>query len=192
MRSLSWQRPRDDLGRNRGSAAPVRGSRPFFVQLADIHGRLERHTQPAADGVSDEGEPARDRAGGARAMGRAWTSTAAFARPAKGAPRFVLHDGPPYANGQIHLGTALNKILKDFVVKSRSMAGFDAPVRPRLRLPRPADRAEGRSRTRAEEARDDRRGFPPRLPRLRRALHRCDDAGVRAPRRSSATGRIPT
>src|SRR5438132_13309749 len=45
----------------------------------------------------------------------------------KGAARFVLHDGPPYANGNIHLGTALNKILKDLVVKSRSMAGFDAP-----------------------------------------------------------------
>jgi isoleucyl-tRNA synthetase len=45
----------------------------------------------------------------------------------KGAPKFVLHDGPPYANGDIHLGTALNKILKDVVVKSRSMAGFDAP-----------------------------------------------------------------
>jgi isoleucyl-tRNA synthetase len=48
----------------------------------------------------------------------------------KGAPKFVLHDGPPYANGQIHLGTALNKILKDFVVKSRSMAGFDTPYVP--------------------------------------------------------------
>jgi isoleucyl-tRNA synthetase len=47
-----------------------------------------------------------------------------------GAPKFVLHDGPPYANGQIHLGTALNKILKDFVVKSRSMAGFDTPYVP--------------------------------------------------------------
>jgi isoleucyl-tRNA synthetase len=47
-----------------------------------------------------------------------------------GAPKFVLHDGPPYANGQIHLGTALNKILKDLVVKSRSMAGFDAPYVP--------------------------------------------------------------
>ena len=44
-----------------------------------------------------------------------------------GAPKFILHDGPPYANGDIHLGTALNKILKDIVVKSRSMAGFDAP-----------------------------------------------------------------
>src|ERR671912_192001 len=47
-----------------------------------------------------------------------------------GRPTFVLHDGPPYANGQIHLGTALNKILKDFVVKSRTMAGFDSPYVP--------------------------------------------------------------
>ncbi len=47
-----------------------------------------------------------------------------------GRPKFVLHDGPPYANGQIHLGTALNKILKDFVVKSRTMAGFDSPYVP--------------------------------------------------------------
>src|SRR3984893_13651759 len=45
----------------------------------------------------------------------------------KGAPKFVLHDGPPYANGNIHIGTAMNKILKDLVVKSRSMAGYDAP-----------------------------------------------------------------
>jgi isoleucyl-tRNA synthetase len=44
-----------------------------------------------------------------------------------GAPKFVLHDGPPYANGNIHIGTAMNKILKDLVVKSRSMAGYDAP-----------------------------------------------------------------
>src|SRR5688572_14685119 len=48
----------------------------------------------------------------------------------RGAPKFVLHDGPPYANGQIHLGTALNKILKDLVIKSRSMAGFDVPYVP--------------------------------------------------------------
>src|SRR3954449_6385699 len=45
----------------------------------------------------------------------------------RGRERFVLHDGPPYANGHIHLGTAMNKILKDLVVKSRSMMGFDAP-----------------------------------------------------------------
>ncbi|MBN8733686.1 MAG: isoleucine--tRNA ligase [Acidobacteria bacterium] len=47
-----------------------------------------------------------------------------------GRPRYVLHDGPPYANGNIHLGHAFNKILKDFVVKSKSMAGFDSPYVP--------------------------------------------------------------
>jgi isoleucyl-tRNA synthetase len=49
---------------------------------------------------------------------------------AKGRPRFVLHDGPPYANGDIHIGTAVNKILKDIIVKSRTLAGFDAPYVP--------------------------------------------------------------
>ena len=49
---------------------------------------------------------------------------------AKGRPRFVLHDGPPYANGDIHIGTAVNKILKDIVVKSKTLAGFDAPYVP--------------------------------------------------------------
>ena len=48
----------------------------------------------------------------------------------EGRPQYVLHDGPPYANGNIHLGTAFNKILKDFIVKSKTMAGFDAPYIP--------------------------------------------------------------
>ncbi|MEW5978350.1 MAG: isoleucine--tRNA ligase [Acidobacteriota bacterium] len=48
----------------------------------------------------------------------------------QGRPLFTLHDGPPYANGNIHLGHAVNKLLKDFIVKSRSMAGFDAPYVP--------------------------------------------------------------
>ena len=48
----------------------------------------------------------------------------------KGKPSYILHDGPPYANGPIHLGHALNKCLKDFVVKSKTMAGFDAPYIP--------------------------------------------------------------
>ena len=48
----------------------------------------------------------------------------------KGRPRFVLHDGPPYANGDIHIGHAVNKILKDVIVKSKLMAGFDAPYVP--------------------------------------------------------------
>src|SRR5947209_4604451 len=47
-----------------------------------------------------------------------------------GAEKFILHDGPPYANADIHLGTALNKILKDLIVKSRTMLGFDAPYVP--------------------------------------------------------------
>jgi len=47
-----------------------------------------------------------------------------------GRPRWILHDGPPYANGHIHMGHALNKILKDMVVKSRSMFGYDAPYVP--------------------------------------------------------------
>ncbi len=46
------------------------------------------------------------------------------------APKFVLHDGPPYANGQIHIGHAVNKVLKDMVVKSRQLAGFDARYVP--------------------------------------------------------------
>ena len=47
-----------------------------------------------------------------------------------GRPRFILHDGPPYANGDLHLGHAVNKILKDMIVKSRTLAGYDAPYVP--------------------------------------------------------------
>jgi len=47
-----------------------------------------------------------------------------------GKPVWILHDGPPYANGRIHLGTAFNKIIKDFIVKSKTMAGFDSPYVP--------------------------------------------------------------
>jgi len=45
-------------------------------------------------------------------------------------PKFVLHDGPPYANGEIHIGHAVNKILKDFILKSKTLSGFDAPYVP--------------------------------------------------------------
>ena len=47
-----------------------------------------------------------------------------------GKPRFVLHDGPPYANGEIHIGHALNKILKDFIVRYKNMTGYQAPYVP--------------------------------------------------------------
>ncbi len=62
-----------------------------------------------------------------------WEATRLYQRLREsraGRPLWVLHDGPPYANGNIHLGTAFNKILKDFIVKSKSMAGFDAPYVP--------------------------------------------------------------
>ncbi len=62
-----------------------------------------------------------------------WNETGVYRRlreRRKGAPTFILHDGPPYANGRIHTGHALNKVLKDFVVRSKSMAGFDAPYVP--------------------------------------------------------------
>ena len=49
---------------------------------------------------------------------------------AKGRPMFILHDGPPYANGDIHIGHAVNKILKDIIVKSKTLAGYDAPYVP--------------------------------------------------------------
>ncbi|HYE65211.1 MAG TPA: class I tRNA ligase family protein, partial [Pyrinomonadaceae bacterium] len=51
-------------------------------------------------------------------------------RARQGSRKFILHDGPPYANADIHLGTALNKILKDFIVKSRTMMGYDTPYVP--------------------------------------------------------------
>ncbi|HYC34860.1 MAG TPA: isoleucine--tRNA ligase [Usitatibacter sp.] len=62
-----------------------------------------------------------------------WQETGLYERireRARGRPKYVLHDGPPYANGDIHIGHAVNKILKDLVVKSKLMAGFDAPYTP--------------------------------------------------------------
>src|SRR5512144_96481 len=51
-------------------------------------------------------------------------------KAAAGRPKFILHDGPPYANGDIHLGHAVNKVLKDIIVKSKTLSGFDAPYVP--------------------------------------------------------------
>src|SRR5580698_2957747 len=64
---------------------------------------------------------------------RAWDEQGTYAKlreVARGRPRFVLHDGPPYANGAIHIGHAVNKILKDIVVKSRTLDGCDSPYIP--------------------------------------------------------------
>lgn len=64
---------------------------------------------------------------------KAWTEADLYGQiraSRAGKKKFILHDGPPYANGAIHLGHALNKCIKDFVVKSKTMAGFDAPYVP--------------------------------------------------------------
>jgi isoleucyl-tRNA synthetase len=64
---------------------------------------------------------------------KAWEDSRLYERIREarhGAPRWILHDGPPYANGPLHLGHALNKCLKDFIVKSKTMAGFDSPFVP--------------------------------------------------------------
>ena len=64
---------------------------------------------------------------------KSWEENSLYDRireKSKGRKLFVLHDGPPYANGYIHIGTALNKILKDIIVRSRQMSGFDAVYVP--------------------------------------------------------------
>ena len=62
-----------------------------------------------------------------------WTEEGIYSKIQKiraGAPAFVFHDGPPYTNSPIHIGTALNKILKDFACKSRTMMGYRVPFVP--------------------------------------------------------------
>src|ERR1700759_2410625 len=62
-----------------------------------------------------------------------WDETGIYGRireGRKGRPTYILHDGPPYANGNIHLGHAFNKILKDFIVKLKTMEGYDSPYVP--------------------------------------------------------------
>jgi len=62
-----------------------------------------------------------------------WNSIGAYARLRelrKGSPQYILHDGPPYSNGHIHMGTAVNKIVKDMIVRSKTMGGYDSPFLP--------------------------------------------------------------
>jgi isoleucyl-tRNA synthetase len=110
-------------------AAPFR-LRDFGGSLAAPDGaELQGHAQPTEDGFPDEAslttrEPE---------ILKTWEETRLYEQIQKareGAELFVLHDGPPFANGDVHMGTALNKILKDLVVKSKSMAGFRAPYVP--------------------------------------------------------------
>ncbi|MEE4245602.1 MAG: isoleucine--tRNA ligase [Kangiellaceae bacterium] len=66
-------------------------------------------------------------------MLKQWQQTdiySAIRKASEGRPKFILHDGPPYANGNIHIGHAVNKILKDIIIKSKTLSGFDAPYVP--------------------------------------------------------------
>src|SRR4030042_266141 len=66
-------------------------------------------------------------------MRKQWAQEKIYAKireARQGSPLYILHDGPPYANGDIHMGHVINKVLKDFVVKYKTMTGFDAPYVP--------------------------------------------------------------
>ncbi len=92
--------------------------------------RLFRDAVPAEDGFPDARRPAASASRRSSSAGTRSTSTAASAKQAKGREKYILHDGPPYANGNIHIGTGLNKILKDVVVRSHQMLGYDSNYVP--------------------------------------------------------------
>ena len=128
-----------------------------------------------------------------------WKSLDLYGRlraAAKGRPRFILHDGPPYANGNIHIGHALNKILKDVVTKSQQMLGFDSNYVPgwdchglpiEWKIEEENYRAKGAAEAGFVEP-GGAGGVPPGVPGFRRALDQRAAPGVRAPRRHRRLG----
>jgi hypothetical protein len=112
-------------------------------------------------------------------------------REKEGRAPFTLHDGPPYANGNLHIGHALNKTIKDIIVRSHQMLGHDSRYVPAGTAT--ACRSSGRSSSstarRAGQGRRRRGGVPPGMPPLRRALDRRPARGVQAPRRHRQLGR---
>ena len=110
---------------------------------------------------------------------------------AKGRVKFVLHDGPPYANGNIHIGHAVNKILKDVVDAQPADARLRFQLRAGLGLSRSADRMEDRGgipRQGQEQGRGAGGGIPPRMPRLRGKMDRRPARGIQAARRRGRLG----
>ena len=96
---------------------------------------------------------------------------------------YILHDGPPYANGHLHMGHALNKILKDIIVKHKTMMGFKAPYVPGwdchgLPIEHNVMRELGVKAETMPEGED-----PGTLPRIRRQVRGDPDGGVQAPGR---------
>ncbi len=109
-------------------------------------------------------------------------------RARAGAPKYILHDGPPYANGAIHLGHALNKCIKDFVVKTKTMAGFDSPYVPGwdchgLPIEIKVDEQLGGRKLELNPI-----AGPPGLPRVRAEVHRPAALAIQAARRLRPLG----
>ena len=134
-------------------------------------------------------ESAAERAENARPVGGACDIYERIREARKGKPSYVLHDGPPYANGPIHLGHALNKCLKDFVVKSKTMAGFDAPYVPGwdchgLPIEIKVDEQLGRKKLRDGSARG-----AAACREVRREVSRSPARAVQTARRVRALGR---
>ncbi len=107
----------------------------------------------------------------------------------RGAPKFILHDGPPYANGQIHMGHAVNKILKDMIVKARQLEGFDALYVPGwdchgLPIENAIEKKYGRKLSPRRHAGQE--------PRLRHRADRAADGRTSSAWACSATGTTPT
>ena len=109
-------------------------------------------------------------------------------------PLWILHDGPPYANGNIHMGHVLNKVLKDIVVKSRTMLGFNAVYVPGwdchgLPIEHQVDKELGLDTAGDRRApRDGSRREAPALPRVRAEVRRHPARGVPAARRLRRLG----
>ena len=164
---------------------------PASCSLPEDDRGLQADHQPAGNGLPDEGRPRAPRAGDAAR----WLRTDIYMElraVAAGRPKFMLHDGPPYANGAIHIGHAVNKVLKDIIVKSRTLDGYDSPYVPGwdchgLPIEHQVEKKHGRV---GAEAR--RRRVPPGLPRIRREPGRDPAHGFQAPRRAWATGTTPT
>ena len=157
-----------------GAMAPARRPRPESRTLF-----LPKTDFPMRGGLPQQ-EPRR------LARWAEMDSTASCARTRKGRARFMLHDGPPYANGHIHIGTSMNKILKDLVVRTRQMIGFDADYIPGWDCHGlPIEwKVEEEFRAKGKQKRDvPMAEFRTRLPRLRAEVDRHPAHRVQAPRR---------
>ena len=127
-----------------------------------------------------------ERAEPAGRMGGAQTCITAFRNRAQEGADYVLHDGPPYPTGTIHLGTGLNKILKDMVVKSKTMAGFRAPYVPGWDCHGLPIETQVEKELGGKKGSVPRRRIPAHVPRI------CDSVRGSAPAGFQAAGRVWT